>query len=124
MEKPRILIVEDENSIANLLHAILTTHGYSVCGAIATGEEVTDVIRATHPDLVLMDVILDGKIDGITAAEQIHRVANIPIVFVSAFPNHCDKVQGMQHGSYVAKPFKLKELLHVVEKALAGNSLC
>ncbi len=124
MEKPRILIVEDENSIAALLRTILTAHGYSICGAIATDENVADVVRATHPDLVLMDVILDGKVDGAVAAEHINMVANIPIILVSDYPCHSAKVQRLRQSGYLAKPFKMKELLHVVEKALAGDNLC
>ncbi len=123
MEKPRILIVEDESSITALLQTVLTTHGYCVCGAIATGEGVADVVRATHPDLVLMEVILDGRINGIMAAEDIQRVASIPIVFVSDFPDHFAKMQGLQQSGYITKPFKLKELLRVVGKALAGDNL-
>ncbi len=124
MEKPRILIVEDEDSIVALLRAILSAYGYNVCGAIATGAELADIVRETHPDLVLMDVFLDGRIDGVTTAECIHRVADIPVVFVGDFPTHSDKVRGMQQSGYIAKPFKLREVLHVVEKALAGSNLC
>ncbi len=71
----RILIVEDEDEIAQLIKIILVNHGLVVSDMVATGEEAVATALGTHPDLVLMDIKLRGKMDGIAAAEEIRKSA-------------------------------------------------
>jgi CheY-like chemotaxis protein len=88
METRRILIVEDEAVAAISTKLSLMDLGYEIVGIVMTGEEAVDVAGRTLPDLVLMDIILAGKMDGIEAAEQISKRFKVPVVYVTA---HTDK---------------------------------
>jgi len=82
---PRILVVEDEALIAGDLQARLTTMGYEVVGVATTGVEAVGMAQQTQPDVVLMDVVLKGDMDGIDTAKQIKTTQSIPIIFLSAY---------------------------------------
>lgn len=124
MGKASILIVEDVDIIAEYIRSILTKHGYSVIGCIATGAEAVDVALGSRPDLVLMDIKLKGETDGIMAYEQIKKSADIPIVFVSAYADEraIDESMEKKPSGYVIKPFTPEELIGKVELALASAS--
>ena len=77
MTKPRILIVEDERMIATIIKEVLTKKGYCITDIVATGEEAVEISLETRPDLILMDIKLKGKMDGITAYEQINKTVDI-----------------------------------------------
>jgi two-component system sensor histidine kinase UhpB len=77
--KKRILIVEDQLIIALDLELILKNLGYEVAGIVNTGEESVEFVKNNRPDLVLMDIMLSGEIDGIAAAEVIHKTLDVPI---------------------------------------------
>ena len=123
MEKAKILIVEDEGTIAKCLKLILSRVGYRIVDIVASGEEAIDIAVQTRPDLVLMDIKLRGEIDGITAFEQIRKSADIPVVFVSAYADKAfiDRAMLLNPSGYVVKPFKYATLLQAVETALGGH---
>jgi CheY-like chemotaxis protein len=121
VEKARILIVEDEHVIAKCMKLILCQEGFEVSDVVATGEEAVDVIHKIRPDLVLMDIKLRGKIDGITACQQIKDETDIPVVFVSAYTDTETIARANQknpHG-YITKPFKTERLIRTVKTALS-----
>jgi DNA-binding response OmpR family regulator len=120
MSRRRILIVEDVSMIADFMELILDRHGFQVSGKVATGEEAIQAACETSFDAVLMDIKLEGFIDGIEAAVSIRRHCNIPVVFVSAH-TEADIIQrAMATGAngYLIKPFKGKDLLFALERAL------
>jgi len=123
MGKAKILLVEDKKPIADFMRLLLAQEGYCVSGVIATGEEAIDVALETHPDLILMNIKLKGKIDGIKACEQIRLTTDIPVVFVSAFTDEETMAEAMQHkpSGYLTKPFRTKWLIREIEMALAGH---
>ena len=123
MEKAKILIVEDECTIAKCLKIMLAQVGYCIVDIVASGEEAVAIALQTRPDLVLMDIKLSGKIDGITAFKQIRKSADIPVVFVTAYADKVfiDRAMLMNPSGYVVKPFKSATLLHAVETALAEH---
>ena len=87
MAKAGILIVEDERVIAmDIKHSLLNL-GYDVVGMAASGEDAITKAGESCPDLVLMDIMLQGEIDGIEAAAQIRRRYNIPMVYLTAYAN-------------------------------------
>ena len=112
MAKTRILIVEDEMIVALDLEDRLRTMGYEVLGAVQTGEEA--VARATqlHPDLILLDIMLKGQIDGIAAAAEINQLLSIPIIFLTASTDEKTLERAKFTGpfAYVLKPFEDREL--------------
>ena len=81
---PRILIVEDEGMIADHLAAVLGKAGYEVAGIAASSQEVFAIIKERPPDLILMDIHIDGPMDGIETAEKLLETLVIPIIYLSA----------------------------------------
>jgi two-component system, response regulator PdtaR len=122
---PRILIVEDDEIIANLISVMLEKKGYSIVGKVASGEE--SIIRAAElePDLILMDINLAGIMDGVTAATYIFQLFQYPIVFLTALCDDqlLDRAKNAQPLGYVIKPFTDRDLSSNVELALYNHSM-
>jgi len=119
-EKPRILIVEDESLVAADLEERLNKLSYEVCGQADTCDgAVADALRL-KPDLVLMDIHLIGKKDGVEAANQIHRSTGIPVVFLTAHADDATlaRIGVVEPFGYVVKPFDERELKATIEVAL------
>ena len=83
-EKAKILIVEDERIIALEMRHNLESMGYDVAAIVSSGEEAVRKAEELHPDLVLMDIILQGEMDGVEAAGQIKNRFDVPVVYVTA----------------------------------------
>jgi signal transduction histidine kinase len=116
----RIMIVEDERILALDLAETLDELGYTVAGMASRGEEAIELARQLAPQLILMDVRLDGDVDGITAAETIRDEHDVPVVFLTA---HADddtlhRATSSEAAAYLVKPFKPPDLRCVIEIAL------
>ena len=85
MNKPKILIVEDEALIAASLVQTLSSLGYTVQKPIVKGEDAINSVKLEKPDLILMDIELLGEMDGIEAAEKIREIVDIPIVYLTSY---------------------------------------
>ena len=116
-----ILIVDDEVLIAAQLREYLESMGYA-CRRHAPNraEEAVDKARALKPDLILMDIRMDGGMDGITAAEIIKREMDIPVIFVTAYGNEriVARAKTVEPAGFITKPFSLEELKASIELAL------
>ena len=119
----KILIVEDEESISNLIKMNLTKAGYS-CKCAFDGQEAADIIEKEHFDLILLDIMLP-KINGYELIEYI-KDENIAIIFITAMGNVNNKVKGLRIGAddYITKPFEIIELLARVESVLRRYNKC
>ncbi len=120
MASTQILIVEDQAIVAHDMRKKLETLGYGVSGIVASGEEAIQQTAVLRPDLVLMDVELEGAMDGTEAARYIHTYFDIPIIFITA---HADaetlqRIKVSEPSGYILKPFNLHELSPVIELAL------
>lgn len=120
MARARILVVEDENIVAMEIVDLLRHLGYAVSDQVASGEEAIGRAAATCPDLVLMDIRLKGKMDGIEAAEQIHATLDIPIIYLTAYADEetLSRAKLTQPLGYLVKPFHEQELRTTIEMAL------
>lgn len=120
MEKPRILIVEDEGLVARDLEAMIRNLGYRVVGICSSAEEAFRLIHTRRPDLIIMDIVLQGKLDGIKAAEEIRRRHNLPIIFLTAHTDEAtfQRAKITNPVAFIHKPIEQKELLTVIEMAL------
>ena len=120
MNPPRILVVEDEAIVAMDIKDRLALMGYDVAGPAATGAEALTLAEGQRPDLILMDVRLDGPMDGITAAERIRDRFRLPVVFLTAYSEDATLERAKTAGpfGYVLKPFEDRELRTVIEMAL------
>lgn len=113
----KVLVVEDEGVVALDIMQELESSGYSVVGHVTNGEDAVNQAVALRPDVILMDVNIQGDIDGITAAEQISGKVGTPVIFVTA---HADEVT-LQRAKltrpfgYVIKPFEPNELRANIE---------
>lgn len=121
VKNPSILIVEDNGLIAMMLKEFLERFGYRIPAPVASGEDAIEYIRNfSMPDLILMDITLDGRIDGIETTRQIRKTSDVPVVFLSA---HREDSRLIREGTitgfcYINKPFDLDDVLHTVEKML------
>ena len=116
----RILVVEDELIIAKGIERRLKALGYSVTDTVASGEEAVTSALDTLPDLVLMDICLQGKMDGVTAAERIRSTADIPVVYLTAYadPDSLNRAKVTEPFGYIIKPFQDFTLKSSIEMAL------
>jgi PAS domain S-box-containing protein len=120
MEKPAILIVEDETVISMNIQSILEMKGYRITGITSSGEEALHLAEEMRPDIILMDVVLEGEMDGITAAESIKAHQNIPIIYLTAYSDEetlC-RVKETDPDGYILKPITQEELYTSIEIAL------
>ena len=116
----KIMVVEDEAVIAIRLQERLTAMGYHVVGISYSGEEAMEQARRLRPDLVLMDIMIPGEMDGVAVAKSVKTELDIPVIFLTAFSE--DKIiarakQAEPYG-YIVKPFQDRELKACVEIAL------
>jgi two-component system, response regulator PdtaR len=116
----KILVVDDEAIITMQLEERLSTMGYSVAGMAASGEDAVDKARSLRPDLVLMDIVMPGKMNGIEAAKIITEELNIPVVFVTSYADDTiiEKAKSVRPYGYIVKPFNELEIKAAIEVAL------
>ncbi len=115
---PRILVVDDHADLRHTLGYTLRQEGYEVVTA-DDGEQALDAVPRSHPDLVILDVMLP-KIDGFEVARRIRRDGDVPILMLTARDSELDKVVGLEIGSddYLTKPFLMRELIARVRALL------
>ena len=116
-----ILIVEDERAIAADLERTLQHLGYDVAASVASGEEAIETAAALHPDLILMDIRLHGKLDGIDAACAIRSKSDTPIVYLTAYADDetIRRATATSPIGYVIKPVEERELRAAIELGLS-----
>jgi len=122
-KSPNILIVEDENIIAMDIQFMLENLGYKISGVVSSGEDSIKKASNMLPDLILMDIKLKGKIDGVSAANQIYKSLRIPVVYLTAYSDNTtmDRAKETMHFGFISKPFEEKELQNIIEETLAHN---
>lgn len=119
----RILVVDDEANIVNILRSNLEREGYKVLAAY-DGEEAVRIALGRKPDLILLDCMLPG-IDGFDVCKRIRRDSTAPIIMLTAKSEEIDKVLGLELGAddYITKPFSVREVLARVKAQLRRVNL-
>lgn len=120
MEQKNILIVEDEAIVALKIKSDLIKIGQNVAGICASGEDALETVKASKPDLILMDIQLQGDMDGIMTAEKVLKEFDVPVVFLTA---HSDsdtirKAMDIVPYGYLLKPVAIQELMVTIQVAL------
>jgi diguanylate cyclase (GGDEF)-like protein/PAS domain S-box-containing protein len=117
---PILLVVEDESVVAMDLEGELHDMGYQVCGCVDNGRDAVSRARTDRPDLILMDIVLKGDMDGIAAAALIAAELQIPVLFLTAYSDDqtVERAAGAWPYGYLTKPFQSRELRAVIEVAL------
>ncbi|GFK95009.1 Cyclic di-GMP phosphodiesterase response regulator RpfG [Fundidesulfovibrio magnetotacticus] len=120
MSARKILVVEDEAIVALDIKSRLKRMGYEVAGSCATGEEAVALVGRLKPDLVLMDIMLEGAMDGIEAAGEINEGFGLPVVYLTAYADKqtLDRAKITNPFGYIIKPFEDRELQTTIEMAL------
>jgi DNA-binding NarL/FixJ family response regulator len=120
-----ILIVEDDEIIASLIERFLLQREYLICGKVSTGEDALYRVAEHLPDIVMMDINLAGKIDGITATKYITAIFKIPVIFLSAQDDEKTLIRAAEAepASFIIKPFTAKDLYSNIEIALHNDRI-
>ena len=122
-QAPRILLVDDEQSLQTLLAFPLRKEGYEVVSAL-DGQEALDRLRETNFDLVVLDLMLP-KVDGFEVCRQVRARSSVPIIMLTARTEEIDKVLGLELGAddYITKPFSVREFRSRVKAVLRRATL-
>ncbi len=116
----KILIVEDERIVAGDIETTLKRWGHGVSGIVSSGEEALRNVAVTRPDLVLMDIKIKGRMDGVQTAHRLHEDFRIPVVYLTAHANDdlLKRAQTTQPYGYIVKPFEENSLHATIEMAV------
>lgn len=123
--KKKILIVEDEIVAATECSHIVASHGYMVIGVVQTGEQAVEIATDAKPDLIIMDIVLPGEMDGITASERISAEMDIPIIFLTASSDEptMKRALELKPYAYIVKPFDHANLITCIEIAFSKHEI-
>ncbi len=124
MGKISVLVVEDESIVSKDIQYSLKKLGYNVVGVAATGQKAIDLCGEKMPDIILMDIMLKGDINGIEASTRIKESYNIPVIFLTAYAdeNTLSKAKVTEPYAYIIKPFKEIDLHTSIEMAFYKHS--
>ncbi len=125
MVSARILIVEDERRTALTIRKALSQMGYTVPAIVSSGEGAIRKVNESRPDLVLMDITLEGKMDGVEAAEHIRSRMDIPLVYLTTVSDEdpTDRAKSTEPFGYLMKPFDNRILRSTIETALYKHQM-
>ena len=120
MSKVNILVVEDESIVSKDIQHSLKKIGYNVVGSASTGEKAIELALSEKPDLILMDIMLKGSMNGIEAADIIKKEMSIPVIFLTAYADESTlaKAKITEPYGYILKPFKEIDIQTSVEMAI------
>ncbi|GIK36841.1 MAG: DNA-binding response regulator [Chloroflexota bacterium] len=119
MPEARILIVEDEPKLVRLVSEVLTAVGFATLST-ARGERAVELVALEQPDLIVLDILLAGEMDGFEVARRVREFSSVPIIMLTAKARESDLLRGFEVGAddYLTKPFSSKELLARVRAVL------
>ena len=125
MEDIKIIVVEDESIVAEDIKRSLQNMGYVVPAVVSSGEDAIKKAGEFMPDMILMDILLRGEMNGIEAAGRIRTDLNIPVIYLTAYTDEkiLEQAKLTEPFGYIIKPFEDKELHSVIEMALYKNSM-
>lgn len=123
MENKKILIVEDEVLIARNIAAELENSGYEIIDTVNSGYMAIEAALKIKPDLILMDIVIKGDMDGIETSMELNKKIDVPIVFLTAYSDNdtVNRVKDVAPYGYILKPFRKRELNIIVEMALVRH---
>ena len=117
------MIAEDEAISALSMQRALIRAGYDVCDLVSTGEDALERVKQKNPNLVIMDVFLNGRVNGIEAAMEIRSRSDIPIVFITGYEEGqlIEQIKSINSSTYLLKPFTPRALESVITQALQNE---
>lgn len=120
MPKTNVLVVEDESIVSKDIQHSLKKLGYNVVGAASTGERAFELASTEKPDIILMDIMLKGDMNGIDTAQKVKEELQIPVIYLTAYADEStlEKAKVTEPYGYIIKPFKEVDLHTSIEMAL------
>jgi len=120
MLKLNVLVVEDESIVSKDIQHSLKKLGYTIIGAAVTGEKAYELATTLNPDIILMDIMLKGEMNGIETVEKIKQEISVPIIYLTAYADKStlEKAKITEPYGYIIKPFKDVDLHTTIEMAL------
>lgn len=117
--KKTVLIVEDDLILNLLYESYMEKLGFDTRGELVYGKTAVDVTKKIKPDLILMDIALEGDMDGIEAMEKIREFSDVPVVYITgnSDPIHRERAKPTKYTDYLIKPVNLDELKNSLIKA-------
>jgi len=108
MSRKKVLIFEDQLVAAMALEVMLNMNGYESLGSHDSADKVLDLVNENHPDVILMDIMLNGSSTGLEAAEQLRNISDVPILFVSALNDGdtMDQIKAIKNADLYVKPYR------------------
>jgi DNA-binding LytR/AlgR family response regulator len=124
MEKALILIVEDQAVVAKSIAAMVADHGMEVIAICKSGEEAVQFAEKRMPDIVIMDIKLQGKMDGIQTAAVIREMYTVPLIYLSDYTDKVTvkKAKATRPVNFLAKPFTESDLLRAIDIAIYNSN--
>jgi len=113
-----VMIVEDDLILNLLYESYLEKLGYDAEGELVYGKTAIEVAQKIKPDLILMDISLEGDIDGITAMEEIRKFSNVPVIYITgnSDPHHVQRAKETDYLDYLVKPIEFNDLKESIER--------
>ncbi len=121
----RLIIADDEVIISTQLEEFLVTKGFDIAGIATSGVQALEMARELKPDLMLMDIVMPGELDGIAAAAKINRELKIPVIFLTAYADEemIQRAKPIGPFGYVLKPIQEQQILAAIEIALHKKNM-
>jgi CheY-like chemotaxis protein len=123
VKKPTVLIVEDESIVALDMQNRVRKLGFEVPAVVSSGEDAIQKTTEVQPDVILMDINLDGAMDGVEAARRICDLFDVPIVYVTAYADEDTRARAAltRQFPFLIKPFEERELQSAIETAIHSH---
>ena len=117
-KEKRVLIAEDEVLVARYLVMELEKAGHTVCAFVASGEEAVQQAGVHHPDCLIMDINLNGAVNGIDAVEKIRETMKIPVIFMTGYTRgeFYEAARRLNPAAYLKKPIETDELISILNR--------
>lgn len=123
--KGSVLIVEDDRLLSMVTERLLVKLGHEVAGKATDGEGAVELVRQLEPDVVLMDISLEGSMSGVDALQEIRSFSDVPVIILSGSSNRTilDQVRAIGISDFLVKPVTADDLVGPVNRALKGESV-
>ncbi|WP_290876334.1 response regulator [Gracilimonas sp.] len=117
-QKKTVMIVEDDLILNLLYESYLEKLGYDAEGELVYGKTAIEVAQKINPDLILMDISLEGEIDGITAMNEIRKFSDVPVIYITgnSDPHHVQRAKETGYLDYLVKPIEFNDLKESIER--------
>lgn len=117
-QKKTVMIVEDDLILNLLYESYLEKLGYDAEGELVYGKTAIEIAQKIKPDLILMDISLEGDIDGITAMKEIRKFSDVPVIYITgnSDPHHVQRAKETNYLDYLVKPIEFNDLKESIER--------